>query len=53
MFGYKTENQLLLEHLQRKVIELEEKLYRLEDIVKVRALRQKRVNIWHSPEDDT
>ena len=53
MFGYKTNNQLLLEYLQRKVIELEERLNHIEDIIKIRSLKQKRINVWHSPEDMT
>jgi len=53
MLGFKTKNDIQIENLQYRVVRLEEKLKELEDIIKLRSLKQKRVNVWQSPEDRT
>lgn len=53
MLGFKTKKQILLESLEYRIMLLEERLKYVEDVVKVRSLKQKRVNAWHSPEDMT
>jgi hypothetical protein len=53
MFRFKSRNKLLLEYIEVKLIELEERLKYVEDTLKVEALKQRPVNTWQNPEDRT